>query len=108
MNILFADDSATIRTLMSSVLERRGHTVKTVTDGDEVIKWLNELPAPDLVITDQNMERVNGLEVLHYLRADDRFKSLKVIVYTTNDLIEFKTEVESLGGVLVNTKVVKD
>jgi len=108
LKILLADDSPTIRELTSHVLEQRGHNVKTVTDGDEVIKFVEELPLPDLIITDQNMARVNGLEVLRYLRADDRFKNLPVIVYTTNNLVEFKSMVESLGGVLVNTKMAKE
>ena len=103
MKILLADDTPTVLRLASFVLEQRGHDVKTLTDGDEVIRWLEEaLPLPDLIITDNNMARVSGLEVLRFLRANDRFKNLPVIVYTTNDLVEFKTEVESLGGMLVN------
>jgi CheY-like chemotaxis protein len=90
LKILLADDSPTIRELTSHVLEQRGHTVHTVTDGDEVIKWLNEFPAPDLVITDNNMEKLSGLEVLVDLRADDRFKNLPVIVYTTNKIAKEK------------------
>ncbi|MDP2655305.1 MAG: response regulator [bacterium] len=104
LKILFADDNQTIRNLTSHVLEQRGHTVQTVTDGDEVIKWLNELPSPDLLITDQNMERMNGLEVLGRLRDDDRFRTLPVIIYTTNDYAEFKFAVKALGGILVNPK----
>ena len=108
LKILFADDSQTIRELTSHVLEQRGHTVKTVTDGDEVIEWMNEFPTPDLVITDQNMARMDGLEALRHLRTDDRFKFLRVIIYTTNNLVEFKSEVEKLGGVLVNSKMINE
>ncbi len=102
MNILFADDTPTVRRLTSFVLERQGHTVKTVTDGDEVVTFLETLPYPDLLITDYHMPRMDGLEVLRYVRADDRFKHLPVIVYTTNDYPEFKSEIEKLEGVLVN------
>ena len=104
LKILFADDSQTIRELTSHVLEQRGHTIKTVTDGDKAIEFLNSLPPPDLVITDYNMPKMDGLEVLRRIRTDERFKTLQVIVYTTNNYAEFKSEVESLGGVLVDKK----
>lgn len=107
MNILLADDTRTVRELASFVLERNGHTVKVVDDGDKVIEFLNSLLPPDLVITDYNMPRMDGLEVLRYMRTDDRFKAIPVIVYTTNDYAEFKSEIERLGGVLVN-KVAKE
>ena len=104
MDILIADDSRTILALTYHVLEQLGHTVQTVRDGDEVITLLWALPPPDLLITDYNMPRMDGLEVLRRIRANDRFKLLRVIVYTTNDYPEFKATVEALGGVLVNPK----
>lgn len=112
MKILFADDLPNIRGLTSHVLEQRGHTVKTVIDGYELVQDLiQELEAGniyDLIVTDYNMPKMDGLEVLRCIRADDRFKTLQVIVYTTNNYIEFKSEVESFGGVLVNPKMVNE
>ncbi|MBI2025240.1 response regulator [Candidatus Kaiserbacteria bacterium] len=104
LKILLADDSRTIRELTSHVLEQLGHTVKTVTDGVDVIRFIEAFPLPDLLITDYDMPRMDGLEVLRHIRTNERFKLLRVIVYTTNDYPEFKSVVEALGGVLVNPK----
>ena len=107
MKILFADDLETNRFLVTHSLERHGHNVKTVTDGRQVLKWLEMFPPPDLVITDYNMPQMDGLEVLQCIRVDERFKFLRVFVYTTNEYPEFKSEVERLGGVLVK-KVISE
>lgn len=103
MRILFADDTKIVRELTSLLLEQHGNAVTAVTDGDEVIGLLmNTLSSPDLVITDYNMPRMNGLEVLRSIRAVGRFKTLRVIVYTADNLSdEVKSEIETLGGVLI-------
>lgn len=102
MKILLADDTGMVLRLTTALLEHRDHNVKSVTDGDEVIEFLDSFPAPDLVITDYNMPRMDGLEVLRHIRADERFRTLPVIVYTASDLAELRVEVEALGGVVVN------
>src|SRR3989338_1659839 len=106
MNILFADDMEINRFLVSSVLKNCGHNIETLTDGDELLERLASGQRPDLVITDNNMIRVDGLDVLWRIRKDDRYeglKSLPIIVYTDSE--RAKTEIEALGGILVNKVV---
>lgn len=98
MNILFADDLMFIRESITLHLENLGHVVEVVTDGDEIIKSLGAGNRPDMIITDNNMERMSGMEVLVRLRTDDRFKSLPIIVYS-GDCVE--QEVERLSGIFV-------
>jgi two-component system response regulator len=60
--------------------------ISVVTDGEEAIAFLKrtgsyaEAPAPDLVLLDLNLPKVNGFEVLEEMKADPRLKTIPVIV----------------------------
>lgn len=62
-----------------------------VVDGREGLDFLNktekyaEAPRPDLIFLDLNMPRMNGSEFLAAIKADERFKSIPVVVLTTSD-----------------------
>lgn len=99
MNILFADDLMFIRESITLHLENLGHIVEVVTDGDEIIKSLHAGNRPDMIITDNNMERMSGMEVLWRLRSDPRFMNLPIIVYSGDECL--KIVVEKLSGVFV-------
>ena len=108
MKILFADDMKMMRDLVRDILERRGHIVETVTDGDELLEKLASGSRPDLVITDNNMIRVNGTDVLWRIRNDERFNDIKtmlVIVYSGDNIRE---KVEKFGGMFVQKMVKVD
>jgi CheY-like chemotaxis protein len=65
--ILIADDKATSRELLRTVLERQGYEVMEAADGEEALqKALAELP--DLILLDLQMPRRTGYEVLGELR----------------------------------------
>jgi len=69
LNILVADDDEEIRSVVSAILRRRGHTVELVKNGDEAIKLFALKPGFfDVLITDHNMPLVSGLELVHHLR----------------------------------------
>ena len=62
--ILFAEDEKDARDVLAAILHQvGGHTVTTVADGDELLKKLEGKGADnyDLVVTDIQMERINGL-----------------------------------------------
>lgn len=99
MNVLFADDQMFVRESVTLNLENLGHIVEVVTDGDEIIKSLNAGNRPDMIITDGNMERMGGMEVLWRLRGDPRFMNLPIIVYSGDECL--KIAVEKLSGVFV-------
>lgn len=101
MRILFADDDAPTRELITIWLVRRGHNVTVVQDGSELLKMLEHGPETfDVIVTDNNMPGgPSGLKVLRRLRADARFKRVPVIVHSGDAAELIKAEVEALGAV---------
>lgn len=69
MNILIADDDVVSRTVLATVLERRGHTVETAVDGAQALEGLLRPGAPMLAILDWMMPGIDGLEVVRRMRA---------------------------------------
>ena len=81
--ILIADDKATSRELLRTVLERQGYEVMEAADGEEALqKALAELP--DLILLDLQMPRRSGYEVLGELRKDARHATLPIIALTAS------------------------
>lgn len=79
--ILVVEDSLTVRELERKVLAGCGYAVETATDGMD--GW-NKLRTSDfdLVITDVDMPRMDGIELVKQIRATPRFHDLPVIIVT--------------------------
>lgn len=54
-------------------------------------------PAPDLILLDLNMPKMNGIEFLRELRADDQLKRIPVFITTTSNEEYDRHEVQALG-----------
>lgn len=54
-------------------------------------------PIPELIILDLNMPKMNGIEFLRILRADHQFDEVKVLVITTSDHVQDRSDVISLN-----------
>jgi two-component system, chemotaxis family, sensor kinase CheA len=80
--VLVVDDTMTVRELQRSILERAGFGVSTAADGQEALARLAERPV-DLVLTDIEMPRMDGLELTAAIRRHPRLRSLPVIVITS-------------------------
>ncbi len=82
--ILVVDDSPTVRETERRLLESRGYEVDTAVDG--VDGWnAVRLGSYDLVITDVDMPRLNGIELLKRIRRDPRVKATPVIIVSYKD-----------------------
>ena len=79
--ILVADDSITTRTLEASVLEAAGFEVITAVDGADAWRLLEERGA-DLVVSDVEMPRMDGMRLCETMRKSTRFKTTPVILVT--------------------------
>jgi two-component system chemotaxis response regulator CheY len=88
VRILVADDSSTVRTMIKKNLEELGYDlVATCADGLEALQALTKAQQAkqpfDLLLSDWNMPKANGLEVLKRLRADKSFDGLAIIMVTS-------------------------
>lgn len=77
--ILLVEDHAPLRTLLDLYLTRRGYRVETAGDGLEALEALGR-ELPDVVITDLNMPRVDGIELARRMRADPATRSIPIIM----------------------------
>ncbi|CAN5219160.1 hypothetical protein BH20ACI2_BH20ACI2_22670 [soil metagenome] len=82
--ILVVDDSATVRKLISSKLEKSGHNVVCAEDGVEALEHL-EAGLPDLVLLDISMPRMDGYEVCKQIRTNPAARDLPVIMISGKD-----------------------
>lgn len=82
--ILVVDDSITVREVERQLLQRRGYHVEVAVDGRE---GLNALKAGkfDLLVTDVDMPRMTGIELIRALRKESRFGELPVIIVSYKD-----------------------
>ncbi len=80
--ILLVDDSISVRKFVGQMLERAGFAVITAADGVEGLQVLEETPV-DAVITDLEMPRLNGFELIQELRRRAATRDLPIVVLTT-------------------------
>ncbi|MCH5150463.1 MAG: sigma-54-dependent Fis family transcriptional regulator [Spirochaetales bacterium] len=90
-NILIVDDEKGIRDGLRLFLKREGHLTFTATDGQEALEILEKNDI-DLVISDLKMPRINGDELLAFIKKD--YPGIKVIILTGHGTVE--TAVESM------------
>ncbi|WP_178987236.1 response regulator [Winogradskyella schleiferi] len=69
------------------------HTITEANNGEEALKRLEQKDKlPDIILLDLNMPKINGIEFLKILKADDRLKYIPTIILTTSnnqrDLLE--------------------
>jgi two-component system response regulator ResD len=69
--ILVVDDEPNIREVVSLYLRRDGHSVVTAADGEEALRFYQQME-PDLVVLDLMLPKVSGLEVCRRIQADER------------------------------------
>lgn len=85
LNVLIVDDSAAIRKILVRVLSQADLSIKNLheaSDGSEALKIL-EANDVSLVLSDINMPNMDGLELLTAIRSTPKWKSLPVVMITT-------------------------
>lgn len=77
--VLVVDDSASIRAMVSDELKQGGLNVLQAADGVEAIEKI-QVHAPDLVITDIVMPKMNGYELCRWIKSDPKAKTTPVVM----------------------------
>ena len=83
-SILVVDDSLTVREVERKLLENNGYSVTTAIDG---VDGFNSLQRElfDLVITDVDMPRMNGIQLVEKIKSDPRYKEIPVMIVSYKD-----------------------
>ncbi|MBI1250024.1 MAG: response regulator [Alphaproteobacteria bacterium] len=95
--VLAIDDSLTIRELVCFVLGNAGYDVQLAEDGVEGLERLSQCK-PDLIITDVNMPRLDGLGFIEKARTQDAGKAVPILVLTTESDAEKKARARAAGA----------
>ena len=91
-HLIVADDSVTTRLLLRGVLEEAGYLVTEAADGQAALELL-EARGADLVVSDVEMPRMDGLTLTRAIRRSSRFRGLPVVLVTS-----LESDPERLAG----------
>lgn len=96
-SILAVDDSATMRQMVSFTLTRVGHEVISCEDGVEALARAQGRRV-DLVLTDVNMPRMDGITLVRELRRLALYRFTPMLVLTTESSPEKKQQGKAAGA----------
>jgi two-component system chemotaxis response regulator CheY len=106
--VLVVDDSSSIRQRVSAALVGAGFEVVAAVDGLDGLAKLGAAKDLALVIADINMPRLNGLDMISRIRADEKTAAIPILVLTTEGDPELITEARKLGVKAWMVKPFKD
>jgi two-component system chemotaxis response regulator CheY len=95
--ILTIDDSKTIRDMLKLTLLDAGFEVLQAVDGQDGVDVFGKEPV-DLVITDINMPKMDGYEVIRHIRGRSEHKSTPILVLTTESELEKRNIAREAGA----------
>jgi len=101
--VLIVDDSLTVREIEKKLLESRGYSVDVAVDGVDgwnIVRNGNY----DLVISDVDMPRMNGIELIKLIKADASLRTLPVMMVSYKDRAEDKQKGLEAGADYYLTK----
>jgi len=100
--VLILDDSRTIRSSVKYTLEKEDYQVLVAKDGREGLEVLENNQSrsarPDMIITDINMPRMDGIEFIEEVKAKSKFKFIPILVLTTESQAKMKKKGQQAGA----------
>ena len=98
-HILIVEDSSTMRALLASALEDLEPPVK-LTEATSGFDALHILPREsfDLIVTDINMPDINGLELVSFVKNNDAYRSIPLVIVSTEGSERDREKGVSLGA----------
>ncbi len=94
--VMVVDDSLTVRSITSALLEREGYRVTTAKDGVDALEKLQDM-LPQVMLLDIEMPRMDGFELAHKLRADPRTRGISIIMITSRTAAKHRRQAIQLG-----------
>lgn len=94
--VMVVDDSLTVRKITSRMLTREGFEVVTAKDGVDALQQLQDT-RPDLILSDIEMPRMDGFELLRNIRADEGLRGIPIIMITSRTADKHRAHAIELG-----------
>jgi two-component system chemotaxis response regulator CheY len=95
--ILAVDDSASMRQMVGVTLRAAGYEVIEASDGDEALDYARK-HSVDLVLTDVNMPRMDGITLIAQLRALPSYHLTPLLLLTTESSLDRKVQGKQAGA----------
>ncbi|MFY9317730.1 MAG: response regulator [Burkholderiales bacterium] len=95
--ILTVDDSASIRQMVAYTLKSAGFAVVEAVDGADGLEKARARPV-NLVLTDQNMPRMDGISLVKALRGLPQYRATPILVLTTESGDAMKAQGKAAGA----------
>jgi twitching motility two-component system response regulator PilG len=105
--IMAIDDSPTVRKIIEVALKREGLNVVCYPDGIEALRAVTNRQLdhiPDLVILDLDLPRMNGFEIMHYLRSKPQWNQTVIVILSRHDGIFNRLKARLAGAQAYLTK----
>ena len=95
--IMTADDSASIRQMVSFTLKDAGYEIVEAVDGKDALEKIGAKKI-HMLITDLNMPNVDGIELIREVRSRSEYKFMPIIMLTTESQAGKKQEGKAAGA----------
>ena len=102
--ILLVDDHAMARHATKLFLEHQGYACEEAEHGAAALAWLEQGQHVDLIVSDNQMPVMTGLEFLVQVRANSHFGSIPFILYSGNITDEIQRQAHQAGVLAVMNK----
>lgn len=89
--VLIVDDDPFNLDLLQQELTEQQYVVERASDGQECLERVASF-SPDVILLDYMMPKMNGIEVVKYLKSDERFKGIPVVLLTAKGSLRDKVE----------------
>jgi chemosensory pili system protein ChpA (sensor histidine kinase/response regulator) len=98
--VMVVDDSVTVRRVTQRLLVREGYRVVTAKDGMDALERLGQLQPqrPVVMLSDIEMPRMDGFDLLRHVRADANLASLPVVMITSRSAQKHRDHATQLGA----------
>ena len=94
--VLIVDDSLSVRNSLTQLMGDGGYRTVTARDGLEAVNML-EAEHPDIVLTDLEMPRMNGLDLTSYIRNSSEWGGMPVVMITSRTMAKHRQQAVSAG-----------
>jgi CheY-like chemotaxis protein/class 3 adenylate cyclase len=95
--ILVVDDSPAIRHLIADALNRQGFAVTVADDGQAGLELARDEGHFDMIITDYDMPRMTGFELVHALKRDPKLRDTPTLMLTARDTRRDQAQMRAAG-----------